>query len=72
MKTRTDEEKAAEVFGTEKATFVKIEGQKFPYQAINVVKQDGWIEFDRVNSKTGQVVGHLSFPMSQCIGIETR
>ena len=57
---------------SEKETFIKIEGQKFAYKAVNIVKADGWIEFDRVNTKTAEVAGHLSFPMSKVESIETR
>lgn len=56
----------------EKETFIKIEGEKFAYSAINVVKSDGWIEFDRVNTKSGAVVGHLQFPLTKIVSIETR
>lgn len=56
----------------EKETFIKIAGQKFAYKAINIVKDVGWIEFDRVNTKTGEVAAHLQYPMSQVESIETR
>lgn len=55
-----------------KQTFIKVEGQKFAYQAINIVKQDGWIEFDRMNTKTNQLQGHFQFPLSKIESIETR
>jgi len=61
--------------GQEKQTFIKVTGQKFPFKAINIVKAEGWIEFDRVMTKgveAGQIAGHLSFPMSQVESIETR
>lgn len=56
----------------EKETFVKVSGQKFAYKAINIVKENGWIEFDRVNTKTGEIAAHLSFPMTSVESIETR
>ena len=55
----------------EKMTFVKIEGQKFAYQAQNVRKADGWIYFDRVNTKTGEIT-QMEYPLSKVEGIETR
>ncbi len=56
----------------EKQTFVKVTGQKFAFKAINVIKQDGWIEFDRVNTKTGEIAGRLQFPMTSVESIEVR
>lgn len=56
----------------EKETFVKVTGQKFAFKAINVIKGNGWIEFDRVNTKTSEVAGHLQFPLTSVESIETR
>jgi len=53
-------------------TFIKVKGQEFAFGAVNVVKQDGWIEFDRINTKTGQVVGHYSVPLTNVDSIEER
>lgn len=58
--------------GREKKTFIKVEGQKFAYMVINVVKKDGWIEFDRINTHTLEVSGHFNIPMSQIVSIEER
>lgn len=67
------DEPVFDVFGNkEKETFIKITGNKFSFKAINVVKENGWIMFDRVNTKTGEVSGRLEFPMSMVEGIETR
>lgn len=56
----------------EKETFIKIEGQKYAYKGINIVKENGWIAFDRVNTKTGEIAGHLEFPMAKVESIEVR
>lgn len=56
----------------EKETYVKIQGQKYAYKAININKSNGWIEFDRVNTKTQEVAGHLEFPLTNVESIETR
>lgn len=55
----------------EKDTFVKIEGQKFAYKAQNITRADGWIAFDRVNTKTGEI-SHLEFPLNKVESIEVR
>jgi len=59
----------------EKETFIKVKGQQFAFKAINIVKADGWIEFDRVMTKgenEGKIQGHLSFPLSSIDSIEVR
>lgn len=56
----------------EKQTFVKIKGQKFAYCALNMVKADGWIAFDRYNTKTAKNEGHMEFPLESVEMIETR
>ena len=55
----------------EKGTFIKITGQKFSYKAENVRKADGWIYFDRINTKTGEIT-QMEFPLTSVEGIETR
>lgn len=56
---------------TTKVTYIKIEGQKFAYQAEDVERTENWIKFTRVNSKTGEK-SVMEFPMSMVEGIETR
>lgn len=58
--------------GVEKDTYIKITGQKYAYKAMNVVKGDGWISFDRFNTKSGRIEGHMEFPMTSVESIETR
>lgn len=72
MKKTDDTPFIPEPTGVEKQTFVKATGQKFAFKATNIVKENGWIEFDRVNTKTGEIVGRLQFPMSSIESIETR
>lgn len=68
-----DEEPQAPLISEfETETYVKVIGQEYAYKAINIVRQDGWIAFDRVNTKTGLVAAHLEFPMSKIESIEKR
>lgn len=52
-------------------TFVKISGQKYAYQAEDLVRENGWLKFTRVNTKTGEK-SHLEFREDAVESIETR
>lgn len=53
-------------------TFVKVAGEKFAYAAVNVNQSGDFVEFDRVNSKTGEISGHLKINKAHIISIEDR
>lgn len=53
-------------------TFIKIKGEKFAYGAMNVVTSSDFVEFDRINTKTGEVSGHMKVNKSEVISIEDR
>lgn len=55
-----------------KQTFIKVAGEKYAYCAINVTQNNDWVEFDRVNTKTNEVSGHLKVNKSQVLSIEDR
>lgn len=57
---------------TEVTNYIKLVGEKYAYAALNVIDSQDWIEFDRVNSKTGEISGHLKVNKSQIISIEQR
>ena len=55
-----------------KQTFIKIKNQEKGYCAINIQENDNWIEFDRVNTRTGETAGHFRVRLDMVETIETR
>lgn len=52
-------------------TFVKIKDQKYAYAAENLVREDGWVKFTRINTKTGEKT-RLEFREDAIESIETK
>jgi len=55
-----------------KQTFIKIKGEKFAYAAMNVVTGNDFVEFDRLNTKSGIITGHMKINKSEVVSIEER
>ena len=67
--------KGGEQMNTNEPTqYIKMKGEEYAFAAINLVIDDeaGWIEFDRINTKTNANVGHFQVTRDEVISIETR
>lgn len=59
--------------GLEPELWIKVKGQEYAYAAINVDRsQEGWIKFDRVNTKTGEIAGGMEVSLSEVVSIEKK
>lgn len=52
--------------------FIKVKGEEYAWGAINIVESDTWIEFDRVNTKSGEISGHYKLKIENVDSVETR
>lgn len=58
---------------TEVELWIKLKGNEYAMGATNVDRtKPGWLIFDRVNTKTGEITGHMEVNESEVVSVEAK